>query len=83
MQVRNLIAAALVLTAAVAAHAAPAKPEVVQLPKVTVVGKAVRSEPQVVVLPRVVVNGYSTQTLQRQMLAANKAGTAVRVASNG
>jgi len=83
MQVRTLIAAALVLTAA-AAQAAPQQAvQVVQLPKVVVTGKAVRSEPQVVVLPRVVVNGYSTQTLQRQMLAANKAGISARVASNG
>jgi hypothetical protein len=80
MQVRTLIAAALLLTAAVA-QAAPV--QVVQLPKVVVTGKAVRSEPQVVQLPRVVVNGYSTQTLQRQMLAANKAANPVRVASNG
>jgi hypothetical protein len=82
MQVRHLIAAALVLTASVAAQAAT-KVEVVQLPKVTVVGKAVRAEAQVVTLPRVVVVGYSIQTLQqRQLLAANKAATALRIASN-
>jgi hypothetical protein len=82
MQVRNFIAAALVLTSAVAAQAAT-QVEVVQLPKVTVVGKAVRAEAQVVTLPRVVVVGYSLQTLQqRQLMAANAKAPALRIASN-
>jgi hypothetical protein len=77
--------AALALSAAAAAQAAPQ--EIVKLPRVVVTGKAVQVAqlPRVVVtgqavrevaqLPRVVVVGYSEATLQRQQLAAAKTST--------
>ena len=77
----SVLSAAL-LMAAGAAQAAPSKEGVITLPRVVVIGKAVKDPvqvAQVVQLPRVVITGYSVEgQLRRQALAQADAGKPAR-----